>query len=156
MRYLLSCHAATWRESHANRKWAPRAEPPVAQVLPRKSCHIVKMFTKSARIICLCEVPRDYARKLMRDAYEKDTPIMRSLFYDCSKDERYWELRKNTSMKLNTCVIQNTSQRAKGQSLSSSERNMARRSQLPRQSSYRQSVYWAHYLSLSDAKHNLR
>lgn len=35
---------------------------------------------------------RDYTRKLMEEAHEKGTPVMRTMFYQFPKDRRCWEL----------------------------------------------------------------
>ncbi len=35
---------------------------------------------------------RDYTRSLMKEAHEKGTPVMRTLFYEFPKDEKCWEM----------------------------------------------------------------
>ena len=35
---------------------------------------------------------RPYVRKLMKEAHEKGTPIMRPLFYDFPDDKQAWEI----------------------------------------------------------------
>ncbi len=38
------------------------------------------------------ESMRDYSRSLMKEAHEKGTPVMRTLFYEFPEDERAWEI----------------------------------------------------------------
>ena len=40
----------------------------------------------------LREKMRNYTRKLMKEAHEKGTPVMRTLFYECPKDSRCWDI----------------------------------------------------------------
>lgn len=40
----------------------------------------------------LREKMRNYTRKLMKEAHEKGTPVMRTLFYECPEDSRCWDI----------------------------------------------------------------
>ena len=37
---------------------------------------------------------QSYIRRLMQEAYEKGTPVMRPMFYEFPEDEECWELQE--------------------------------------------------------------
>ena len=51
-----------------------------------------KVYEICVKYINLRERLRDYTRKLMMEAHEKGTPVMRTLFYEFSEDERCWDI----------------------------------------------------------------
>ncbi|KAF2994680.1 hypothetical protein E8E13_001898 [Curvularia kusanoi] len=51
-----------------------------------------EVFEICKKYMLLREEMRDYTRQLMREAHEKGTPVMRTLFYEFPEDERCWEV----------------------------------------------------------------
>jgi alpha-D-xyloside xylohydrolase len=51
-----------------------------------------KVYDICKKYINIREGMRDYTRKLMKEAHEKGTPVMRTLFYEFPGDERCWEI----------------------------------------------------------------
>jgi alpha-D-xyloside xylohydrolase len=49
-----------------------------------------KVYDICVKYIDIREKLRDYTRKLMKEAHEKGTPVMRPLFYEFSGDEKCW------------------------------------------------------------------
>lgn len=51
-----------------------------------------KVYDICVKYITLREKLRDYSRQLMKEAHEKGTPIMRTLFYQFPENKRCWEI----------------------------------------------------------------
>ncbi len=51
-----------------------------------------KVYDICVKYIKIREGLRDYSRTLMREAHEKGTPIMRTLFYEFPEDKNAWEI----------------------------------------------------------------
>jgi alpha-D-xyloside xylohydrolase len=51
-----------------------------------------KVYNICVKYIKIREQLRDYTRKLMKEAHQKGTPVMRTLFYQFPDDERCWEI----------------------------------------------------------------
>jgi alpha-D-xyloside xylohydrolase len=51
-----------------------------------------KVYDICVKYINIREKLRDYTRGLMKEAHEKGTPIMRTLFYEFPEDEKCWEI----------------------------------------------------------------
>lgn len=51
-----------------------------------------KVYDICVKYINIRENLRDYTRGLMKEAHEKGTPIMRTLFYEFPEDEKCWEI----------------------------------------------------------------
>ena len=51
-----------------------------------------KVYEICKKYIGLRENMRDYTRELMKEAHEKGTPIMRTLFYEFPEDNKCWEV----------------------------------------------------------------
>ncbi len=51
-----------------------------------------KVYEICVKYISIREGLRDYTRRLMEEAHEKGTPVMRTLFYEFPEDEKCWEI----------------------------------------------------------------
>ncbi len=51
-----------------------------------------RVYDICVKYISIREQLRDYTRRLMEEAHEKGTPVMRTLFYEFPEDEKCWEI----------------------------------------------------------------
>ena len=49
-----------------------------------------KVYEICVKYLNIREQLRDYTRKLMKEAHEKGTPVMRTMFYEFLEDENCW------------------------------------------------------------------
>lgn len=78
---------------------SPRKNSDGSDAVPTGAGNEVWSFGEEAypilvNLIKFRERMRDYTRELMREAHEKGTPIMRTMFYEFPEDERCWEVKE--------------------------------------------------------------
>lgn len=80
---------------HGDRE--PHGEPPGPGALPSGGPNEVWSYGEEVYEICkkymkLRESMREYTRGLMKEASEKGTPVIRTVFFEFPEDERAWEV----------------------------------------------------------------
>jgi alpha-D-xyloside xylohydrolase len=77
---------------HGDREPKPEGQPTASGADNEIWSYGDEVYEICKRYIGIREQLRDYTRELMREAHEKGTPVMRTLFYEFPGDERAWEV----------------------------------------------------------------
>ncbi|CAG7950164.1 unnamed protein product [Penicillium nalgiovense] len=77
---------------HGDREPKPEGQPTASGADNEIWSYGDEVYEICKRYIGIREQLREYTRGLMREAHEKGTPVMRTLFYEFPSDERAWEV----------------------------------------------------------------
>ncbi|KAK9857323.1 Aldolase-type TIM barrel [Penicillium brevicompactum] len=77
---------------HGDREPKPEGQPTASGSDNEIWSYGEEVYEICKKYIGMREEMRGYTRELMREAHEKGTPVMRTLFYEFPKDERAWEV----------------------------------------------------------------
>lgn len=77
---------------HGDREPKPEGQPTAPGAPNEIWSYGEEVYEICKRYISIRETLRGYTRGLMREAHEKGTPVIRTLFYEFPDDERAWEV----------------------------------------------------------------
>ncbi|KAJ5403678.1 Glycoside hydrolase family 31 [Penicillium cosmopolitanum] len=77
---------------HGDREPKPEGQPTASGADNEIWSYGDEIYEICKKFIGLREELRDYTRGLMKEAHEKGTPVMRTVFYEFPQDQRAWEI----------------------------------------------------------------
>lgn len=77
---------------HGDREPKPKGQPTASGVDNEVWSYGDEVYEICKKFIGIREELRDYTRNLMKQAHEKGTPVMRTLFYEFPEDPKAWEV----------------------------------------------------------------
>ncbi|KAJ0421871.1 glycosyl hydrolases family 31-domain-containing protein [Aspergillus carlsbadensis] len=77
---------------HGDREPKPEGQPTAPGADNEIWSYGEEVYETCKRYITIREVLREYTRSLMKEAHERGTPVIRTLFYEFPDDQRAWEV----------------------------------------------------------------